>query len=180
MRQRKKTLLVMIILLITLCVISLHPFVTPSILPTCQNEYVEDIALYLEQGISNVYMYGTSDQYENYLDGSLLDMFIQYTGTQPEHNQASSFYATKNLVVKDVRVIACGFNRIWYHARIEQANVVIDKESQEIRIPCFGSAMEGVYVIIKINGAWKYTKGGSTDVDSSTHVETLRQNVCAP
>jgi hypothetical protein len=97
-----------------------------------------------------------------------------------------TFYYTPNINVMNVKTIWCSRNRIRLEARIEVANVAINKETDEIEVPCWGTAKESTFVIASTEGQWKYSKNNfiafwqSYRVDTNTPVEVLRQSVCPP
>lgn len=63
-------------------------------------------------------------------------------------------------------------------ARIETANVSIERSTGQVRTPCYGLATEEIIVLIKEEGKWKISGGEAGEIDTWTPVEALRESVC--
>lgn len=158
--------------------------IMPHFIAECQQKNLQIIIEELEWGMSEVYMYGEPQDYSNFVDETLIDLFSKGHSTQLSRTTNPTFYKVANINVTNVETKWCSPNRIRFDARIEIANVAINKETQEVEVPCWGSATDASYVIAFKDGLWKYSKarvqplGQIYRVDTRTPVEVLRQSVC--
>ena len=160
-------------------------FFNPHWTPECNVEILEPIVADIEYGISNVLAYGSIEDYQDYIDVSILDA---YTNTYKDCEKCLRFPKVLGVNIKNTHIARCKPNQIIYWARVEIAQIIVDKETEQVEITCHGLANEGWYSITKRDDIWRRSDVEfwrtilypQSPIDTATPVEVLRQNVCPP
>jgi hypothetical protein len=87
-------------------------------------------------------------------------------------------YVAINVRATNLRVLRYSDSFAEVEARIEIAEVSIDRSTNYIRVPCYGTAEEGNFFLRKEDGVWKVAGGRYGELDTATPVEIIRQSVC--
>jgi hypothetical protein len=90
----------------------------------------------------------------------------------------STIPITVNVNIERLTVLDYDKNSAEVSARIEDAWVQLDFQTQEIEGSCQATASEGVYHLIKEDGHWKVTGGHGFRSDTWTPLKELREKVC--
>lgn len=130
---------------------------------------------YIEQTIAN---YETAQGVETLTDvatGDYLEALLEY---RIDCSHCRFRVLVINVHVSNLKIVSYSQYRAKILARIETANVSIERSTGQVRTPCYGLATEEIIVLIKEEGKWKISGGEAGEIDTWTPVEALRESVC--